>query len=59
MTTLIYSTPVCPGCKQLKAQYDAQGKPYTEIVIGRDISLEEFKATFPGVKQVPFVVEVP
>ena len=55
----VYTTTNCPGCKQLKAQYDAQGKAYTEVVIGKDISREEFMAAFPGVKQVPFVVEMP
>lgn len=59
MTILIYTTLTCPGCQQLKAQYQQQGKPYTEVVIGRDISREEFAATFPGVRTVPFVVEIP
>ena len=58
MTTIVYTTTNCPGCKQLKAQYEQQGKAYHEIVIGRDITREEFMATFPGVRQVPFVVEI-
>lgn len=59
MTTIIYTTQNCPGCKQLKAQYDAQGKSYQEVVIGKGISREEFAQTFPGVRTVPFVVEIP
>ena len=59
MTTIIYTTQNCPGCKTLKSQYQQQGKTYQEIVIGKDISREEFMSTFPGVKQVPFVVEMP
>ena len=55
----VYTTTNCPGCKQLKAQYDAQGKAYTEVVIGEDISREDFGKAFPGVRQVPFVVELP
>lgn len=58
MTTKIYTTTNCPGCKQLKAQYDVQGKPYTEIVIGKDITREDFAQAFPGVRTVPFVVEL-
>ncbi len=55
--TTIYTTLNCPGCKQLKARYDAQGRSYTEVVIGRDIDREAFQEAFPGVRQVPFVVE--
>lgn len=53
----IYSKPNCPGCVQLKKQYDQQGVEYREVVIGRDVLLEDFIEAFPTVKTVPFVVE--
>ena len=57
MRVTIYTTLNCPGCKTVKAQYDAQGQTYTEIVIGKDISREDFMGSFPGVRTVPFIVE--
>lgn len=57
----IYTTANCPGCKTLKAQWEAQGlvrdRDFKEIQIGKDISKEEFVSTFPGIRQVPHVVE--
>lgn len=57
----IYTTANCPGCKTLKAQWEANGlvrdRDFKEIQIGKDISKEEFVATFPGIRQVPHVVE--
>jgi glutaredoxin len=57
MTTLIYTTPNCPGCKQLKAKWTSEGKEYLEVVIGSDISREAFFEKYPGVRTVPYVVE--
>lgn len=54
---VIYSKKNCPGCVQLKAKYDAQGKEYKEVVIGEDITLEQFLAFFPEARTVPFVVK--
>jgi hypothetical protein len=54
----LYSKPNCPGCVKLKAEYNRLGIPFVEVVIGRDISLEQFKIEHPWVKSVPFVVEV-
>ena len=57
MLTTIYSKVNCPGCVQLKEQYIRRGIEFREVVIGRDITLEDFITTFPTVKTVPFVVE--
>lgn len=57
MGTLIFSQPHCPACDKLKADYKRKNLPYQEIVIGRDISVEDFKATYPDVRTVPFVVD--
>lgn len=56
MADIIYSQPNCPGCVQLKKKYEQEGKPYTEIIIGKDISVSEFREQFPTVRTVPFVV---
>jgi len=31
------------------------GHSYTEVVIGEDISVEDFKAKYPDVRTVPFI----
>ena len=56
MTDIIYSQPHCPGCVALKERYKREGMEYTEIVIGEDISVSEFRENYPNVRSVPFVV---
>lgn len=56
MTDIIYSQPHCPGCVVLKERYKREGMAYTEVVIGEDISVSEFRETYPNVRAVPFVV---
>jgi len=56
MADIIYSQPHCPGCVSLKEKYKREGKEYTEIVIGEDISVSEFRELYPSVRAVPFVV---
>jgi glutaredoxin len=53
----VYSKDNCPGCEQLKAQLRANNEPFTEVKIGRDITVQEFIEKFPNVRTVPYVVE--
>lgn len=53
----VYSKDNCPACEVLKNKLKAEGTPFTEIKIGRDISVGEFKEMFPTVRSVPHVVE--
>lgn len=53
----VYSKPNCPGCDKIKSLYKLEGIEYKEMVIGKDISLEDFLAFFPEAKSVPYVVE--
>lgn len=53
----VYSKDNCPGCETLKAKLKAEGKPFTEIKLGKDMSVGEFKELFPGVKSVPYMVD--
>ena len=53
----VYSKDNCPGCETLKAKLKAEGTPFTEIKLGRDMSVGEFKELFPEVRSVPHVVE--
>jgi glutaredoxin len=56
MSVTIYTQSQCPACVKLKAEYKRDGVLFTEIEIGVDISVSEFKETFPKVRSVPFVV---
>ncbi len=52
----VYSMPNCPGCVSLKEKLKSAGEIFNEVMIGTDISLEEFKEKFPSVRSVPHVV---
>lgn len=54
---VIYSQTHCPACVQLKNKLKQQGEQFIEIVIGKDITKEEFFELYPGVRTVPHVVE--
>jgi glutaredoxin len=56
MTATIYSKDDCPWCDKAKALMTANGEEYNEIVIGRDITREEFTQSFPDVKTVPYTI---
>ncbi len=53
----IYTQNNCPACLKLKREYDDKKIPYTEIHIGVDISVSEFRTLYPDVRSVPFVTE--
>jgi len=52
---ILYSKTNCPACDTLKAEFKRDGVIYTEVLIGKDISLEDFKEMFPKVRTVPHV----
>ncbi len=54
---VVYTQTNCPGCVTLKAQLAKAGEPFKEMLIGRDITREEFMAKFPTVRTVPYVVD--
>ena len=53
---LVYSQDDCVACETLKKKFTSQNIPFTEIKIGRDISLEEFKFLYPNVRTVPYTI---
>jgi glutaredoxin len=58
MPKIVYSKPNCPGCVTLKDKLKAEGTEFTEVVIGKDLTVEEFIERFPTVRTVPYVVDV-
>lgn len=57
---IVYSKDNCPGCDRLLAEYESngwlEGQEFRIVKLGRDISVDEFLAKFPGVRSVPHVV---
>jgi len=52
----VYSQPNCPACDKLKMEYKSKDIPFTEIIIGKDIAVSEFRELYPKVRSVPYVV---
>jgi glutaredoxin len=52
----VYSKENCPACTTLKARLTKDGESFTEIMVGKDITREEFLEKFPQVRQMPHVV---
>jgi glutaredoxin len=55
MKTVVYSKENCPACTALKARLTKDGESFTEIMVGKDITREEFLEKFPQVRQMPHV----
>lgn len=51
----VYTKRGCKRCDEVKQYLTDKGKEFTEIVIGQDISMEEFRQLFPKVSIVPVV----
>ena len=56
----VYSKDNCPGCERLLTEYESngllEGQDFIVKKLGKDISVEQFLAKFPGVRSVPYVV---
>lgn len=56
MKVLMYTKTNCPHCVRAKSYLNVKGIEYTEMEIGKDVLREDFVATYPDVKTVPFFV---
>jgi glutaredoxin len=56
MKIVVYSKENCPACTALKARLVREGESFTEIMVGKDITREEFLEKFPQVRQMPHLV---
>lgn len=54
---IVYTQDNCPACVFTKAKLKAQNIEFMEMNIGKDISVEDFRAKFPHVRSVPYVID--
>lgn len=52
----LYSTEVCPNCKQARQMLEINGYEVDYITIGKDIDVNDFKAQFPEARAVPYIL---
>jgi glutaredoxin len=53
----IYTKEQCPACVRLKERLKQDGEEYKEVMIGRDISREDFMTQYPTIRSVPYILE--
>lgn len=56
MEIVAYTLSGCSHCKTLKELFKRAKTDYTEVVVKRDMSLDEFSSTYPHITVFPFVV---
>jgi glutaredoxin len=56
MKIVVYSKENCPGCVALKERLKREGEEFVEVIVGVDITREEFVAKFPHVRSMPHMV---
>jgi len=56
MEITAYTLLGCSHCKTLRELFKRAGTEYTEIMVKRDMTLEDFSASYPHVSSFPFVV---
>jgi glutaredoxin len=56
MDIQIYKTTGCGYCVKIIELMNRAGVEYTDYVVGRDLTLEEFKQQYPLAKGFPFVI---
>ena len=53
---IAYTLPGCSHCVSLKELFRRAGVEYSECVVKKDMSVEEFHIQYPGIISFPYVV---
>lgn len=53
---LIYSKDNCHYCTQAKILLQSKKIDFREVIIGKDITREEFLEEYPSVRSVPYII---
>lgn len=56
ITVYTREVPPCAFCTRAKTLLKVHNLPFTEVVIGQDITREEVMAKFPTIKTLPIIV---
>ncbi len=56
MNIQIYTVSGCGYCEKIKELMRRASVDYTQIMVGKDISREEFKIKYPFISAFPFTV---
>lgn len=56
MSIVVYTKQQCPFCDKAKALLSIKGYSYTEVVLGEDMTREDFMSLFPEQKTVPLII---
>ncbi len=56
---IIYTQKNCPNCIAVKKKIEKLNYTYTEMLIGSDISREDFVKKYPTIKSAPYIIEEP
>jgi len=51
-----YTLPTCNYCVSLKELFRRANVEYTEVMVKKDLTVEDFQKEYPGVGVFPFVV---
>ena len=52
---IVYTKEHCPQCDKAKSELRRDGIEYSEVLVGRDITREQFMLQFPHVRTMPYV----
>ena len=56
MDIIIYTTSGCIYCNKIKELMKRADVEFTQILVGKDISLEEFKMKYPFAQGFPYTI---
>lgn len=51
-----YTLENCPSCGYLKELFKRANVDYNEVVVRKDITVEEFGQLYPGISNFPYVI---
>lgn len=56
MSTVVYSMPQCGYCVDAKLLLNEKNVDFEEVVLGEDMSVQDFAKQYPGINTVPFIL---
>ena len=54
---IVYSKENCPNCEKAVSLLQLYGRQFRVIKLGVDMTIDDFKKSFPGVRSAPFITQ--